>query len=509
MLAHKGFGKEAKGAERGHAPISAAEALAREASVWLKQGQAAEAAQALEQALRLRPDWPELHNSLAVARRLQGHLDEALARCREAVRLAPDMAEARNNLGSMLSEQGKLEEAIGSLRDAIRLKPGFANAHSNLGVVCYRQHRYADAVAEYRQALAYNPAFAEAHNNLGSVLFDLGQAAEALASFNEAIRLQPDYRQAHLGRALVWLSRGDYEQGWPEFEWRLPAERSSPGDVRRWTGDELAGRTLLLKAEQGLGDTLQFIRFASLVRRGGGRVVLACQPQLAPLLAASCPMVDQVVSQAETSPTFDVHLPLLSLPGLFGKTLASVPADIPYLHPKRSLVEKWRAILSGVPGLKIGIAWQGNPQYHGDPERSFPLGEFEPLARVPNVRLISLQKGPGTEQLLAARRHFPVIEFDPLDEITGPFMDSAAMMKNLGLVITCDSAICHLAGALGVRTWAAIAAAPDWRWLQHRDDSPWYPTLRLFRQPKLGDWKSVFDHMAHELLTAANARRTR
>lgn len=508
MLAHKVSDKETNVDERDRAPISAADALAREASERLKQGQAAPAAEALEHALRLRPDWPELHNSLGVALRLQGRLDEALSHCREAVRLAPDMAEARNNLGSMLTEQGNLEEAIDSLRDAIRLKPDFANAHSNLGVVFYRQHRYAEAVAEYRQALAYNPAFAEAHNNLGSVLFDLGQAAEALASFNEAIRLQPDYRQAHLGRALVWLSRGDYEQGWPEFEWRLSAGRSPPGHVRRWTGDELAGRTLLLEAEQGLGDTLQFVRYASLVRRQGGRVVLACQPRLVPLLAASCPTVDQVVPQAETRPPFDVSLPLFSLPGLFGTTLASVPADLPYLHLQRSLVEKWRAILSDVPGFKVGIAWQGNPQYHGDPERSFPLTEFEALARVPSVRLISLQKGPGAEQLLAAQRHFPVIEFEQLDETAGPFMDTAAMMKSLDLVITCDSAICHLAGALGVRTWVAIAAAPDWRWLQDRDDSPWYPTLRLFRQEKIGDWKGVMRRMAATLAAGVDDGRS-
>ena len=492
VLSHDG------GAPAAHAHVGAQ---------WLKRGQAAQAAQAFEAAVRLRPEWPEAHNALSVALRLQGRLDGAIWHCREAVRLAPEMAEAHNNLGSMLTERSALDNAIASLREAIRLKPDFANAYSNFGIALYRQHRYAEAVAAYREAIAHNPALAEAHNNLGSALFDLGKVDDALESFAEAIRLEPDYREAHWGRALAWLSRGEYERGWPELEWRLTPDsrlRKPP----RWTGESLAGRTVLLEAEQGLGDTLQFVRYASLVRRRGGRVVLACQPRLVSLLAAGCRALDQVVSQYDARPSVDVYAPLLSLPGIFQTTLPTVPAEVPYLNADPLLVDKWRSVVSGLPGFKIGIAWQGNPQYHGDQERSFPLAEFEPLAHVPGVRLVSLQQGQGAEQLRAGDRKFPVVEFDQLDEAAGPFMDTAAIINSLDLVITCDSAIGHLAGALGMRAWVAIPAVADWRWLQNRDDSPSYPTLRLFRQEKIGDWKGVFQRIAATFAAMASSKRS-
>lgn len=474
----------------------------------LKRSKVADAVLAFEQALRLRPGSAEAHNSLGVALRLQGRLDETIFHCREAVRLAPEMAEAHSNLGSMLEEQGQTDEAIASLKEALRLEPDFANAYSNLGVASYRRRQYAETVEYYRRAIALKPDLAEAHNNLASVLFDLGQSDEALASFTEAIRLRPDYREPHWGRALVWLSRGEFERGWPELEWRPSLLERRRSSQPRWDGSDLTGRTILLDAEQGLGDTLQFVRYGSLLKQQGARVVLVCQPRLVRLLAAGCPAVDEVVAAGESLPPFDVHAPLLSLPAIFRTTVASVPADIPYLHPEPQLVASWRAELSQVPGFKIGIAWRGNAQHRGDRERSIPLTEFEPLARVPGVQLISLQKGPGAEQLALARQRFPLLDLgERLDEAAGPFMDTAAIMQCLDLAVTCDSAVCHLAGALGVPVWAAIPTVPDWRWLLNRDDSPWYPRLRVFRQMKLGQWSDVFQRIAAAAANAATGER--
>jgi Flp pilus assembly protein TadD len=480
---------------------TSAEAFGQWGTQLLNGGRTADAVLAFQQVVRLRPASAEAHNCLAVALRLEGRIEEAIFHCREAVRLAPDMAEAHNNLGCLLERDGQIEEAVASLNQALHLNPDFANAYSNLGLAHYRQHRYHEAAAHYRRAIALRPDLADAHNNLGSVLFDLGQSDEALASFSQAIRLRPDYREPHWGRALVWLSRGEFERGWPEFEWRLSPPETRRCRQPRWDGSDLAGRTILLDAEQGLGDTLQFVRFGSRLRQRGGRVVLVCQPRLVPLLCACCPAVDQVIPQGQSVP-FDVHLPLLSLPGVLGTTLATVPAEVPYLHPEPRLVESWRNELAQLGGFKIGIAWQGSPHHHGDRERSIPLAEFEPLARVPGVRLVSLQKDAGREQL--PRAGFPIVDFgERLDDDgsfgSGPFLDTAAIMRSLDLVVTCDSAVCHLAGALGVPVWAAISAAPDWRWLAQRDDSPWYPTLRLFRQSELGRWGAVFGRIASEL----------
>lgn len=476
-------------------------ATANEYSLWganlLKQGQVTDATLAFQQALRLDPQSAETHNALSVALRLQRRLDEAIAHCREAVRLAPNMAEAHNNLGSMLDEQGHTEEAIRSFGEAMRLQPDLADAWSNLGVALYRAHRYEAAAAHYRRAIALRPDFAEAHNNLAGAMFELGQSAAALACFTEAIRLNPAYREAHYGRALIWLSRGEFERGWPEFEWRFPGGAAQRYGRPRWDGTDLAGRTILLEAEQGLGDTLQFVRYGSLLQRQGGKVVLVCQPRLVRLLARGCTALDQVMPQGERLPPFDVHLPLLSLPGLLGTTLGSVPADVPYLHPDRDLIKRWRAELSPLPGFKIGVAWQGSRHHRGDRERSIPLSEFEPLARVPGVQLISLQRDSGEDQLEQVRSRFRIIDYaDCLDRAAGPFMDTAALMHSLDLVISCDSAVGHLAGAMGIPAWVALSASPDWRWLRNRDDSPWYPTLRLFRQTSHGQWSDVFERMS-------------
>jgi hypothetical protein len=258
-----------------------------------------------------------------------------------------------------------------------------------------------------------------------------------------------------------------------------------------WGGGPLEGRTILLHAEQGFGDTIQFVRYAALVIQRGGDVIVGCPASLVALLA-SCRGINRLAEQADKLPSFDVHAPLPSLPGIFHTSLETIPADVPYLFADQDLVEQRRQELRGITGFKIGIAWQGNPKNPNDRNRSISLRCFEPLARCSGVRLLSLQKEAGVDQLQDVAERFPVTE---LGSRLGDFMDTAAVMRNLDLVITCDTAIAHLAGALGVPVWVALPFVPDWRWLLDRSDSPWYPTMRLFRQESRGDWQGVFQRI--------------
>jgi hypothetical protein len=322
-----------------------------------------------------------------------------------------------------------------------------------------------------------------------------------VAEFRRAIRLAPNYAEAHKNLAHSLLRGGQFAEGWREYEWRWQCREFPrlPYTQPAWDGSPLEGRTLLLCAEQGLGDTIQFVRYAPLLKRRGGRTVVAAQKPLLPLLAG-CPGIDALADRDAAPPPYDVFAPLLSLPRLLGTTPADVPAEVPYLQARPDLVERWREELRPLDGFRVGIAWRGSPGYRMDRLRSFPLSHFEPLARLPGVRLVSLQKGPGVEQLRELDGRFPVVDLaGRLDEASGPFMDTAAVMRNLDLVVSCDTAVAHLAGALGVPVWLALSCAPEWRWLVGREDSPWYPTMRLFRQESAGAWEDVFRRMAAAL----------
>ena len=263
----------------------------------------------------------------------------------------------------------------------------------------------------------------------------------------------------------------------------------------RWDGRSLKGKTILVFAQRGLGDTIQFVRFLPLVKARGGTVLFECAAGLIPLLEGIAG-IDQFLAAGKPLPPFDVQAPLLSLPGILGTTLQTIPADVPYLRADPALVEFWRQELNSLDGFKIGIAWQGNPLYPADKFRSIPFHHFEKLARVPKVRLVSLQKGPGCEQIQAGAERIPILELGDRLDAKGAFLDTAAIMMNLDLVVTVDTAIEHLAGALAVPVWTVHWFVPDWRWFLDRDDSPWYPTMRLFRQKQLGDWNEVFDRIA-------------
>jgi Flp pilus assembly protein TadD len=514
-------------------------------NVLVLQGRTEEAAANYRALLRLRPDYPEGHNNLGVALRNLGKLDEAEACYREALHLRPHYPDAANNLGDVLARRERYEPAIEAYRTALRLRPDYPEAHSNLGIALSRlgradeseeHHRAAialrpgsadahynlglsrvergdadGAVREFREAIRLKPGYAEANWNLAYALRALGDTDAALACYREHLRLAPDDPDAHLAQALTWLMLGDYERGWPEYEWRWRSKEFAPRPFPqpRWDGSPLDGRTVLVHAEQGLGDTIQYVRYAPLVKQRGGTVLVECSPALVRLLG-TCPGVDRVVPAGQPLPPFDVHVPMMSLPAVFGTTLQTVPASVPYLFPEPELVERWRQELAPVREFKVGICWQGNPKYRGDRHRSVPLTTFAPLARVPGVRLYSLQKGPGVEQLTPpGGLPFEVTDLaGRLDDRTGPFRDSAAVMTVLDLVVSADTAAAHLAGSLGVPVWVTQSAAGHFCWLLDREDSPWYPPARLFRQRRFGAWGEVFDRMA-DALRERVARRGR
>jgi len=465
-------------------------------NAYMQAGRYADAAAAYARSIAAAPGNARAHNNLAVAFAEQRLFDRAIPSYRQAVRLDPGHAEAHYNLGNALRELARYGEALACYDRALALRPDWPGAHCNRGLALAAQGQQAPAEAAYRAALALEPDHAEALNNLGLALQIQGRLDEARARFDRALELAPEFPSAHANRAQLALLRGDFERGWPEYEWRwrLPGMFLPRVEVPAWDGSPVAGRAVLLRAEQGFGDTIQFVRFAALLSRAGATTVLECQPALAALLAKARG-VHAVIPRGATPPRCDFQIPLASLPGALGvRNLAGIPAEVPYLAPDDARREGWRARLAQYDGGKVGIAWRGNPQHPQDCHRSIPPERFAALAAAPAVTLVSLQAGERARGIPGIVEPAPDPERSPL-----PFEDWAALIAELDLVVTCDSVMAHLAGALGVPVWVALPLVPDWRWLLGRDDSPWYPTARLFRQVRLDDWEDVFARIAAAL----------
>jgi hypothetical protein len=429
----------------------------------------------------------------------EGRLAEAEASYRSSLALDPRQPKAHNNLGAVLHMQGRLDEATASYRRALALDPALAQANQNLAAITRDPEAARGALEGYLRHLEANPQDAEAHNNLGNVYRELGRPREAIASFGQAIRLNPASAEAHFSRAEALLLCGEFAEGWREYEWRgkVKALGTPPREFAQplWDGEQLAGKTLLLHAEQGLGDTIQFVRYARLAAERCRTVLLECQPQLAGLLRGA-PGVAQVIAQGTPLPPFDAHLPLLSLPRVFGTTVQTVPWGEPYLRAEAEKRERWRRELG--PGrLHVGLAWAGRPQQWDDRKRSMSLASLAPLAPAPNTVFHSLQWGEA-----AAQADPPGMKLVRYGDRIRDFADMAALVGALDLVISVDTSVAHLAGALGVPTWVLLAHAPDWRWLLEREDSPWYPATRLFRQRLDGDWQDVATRVAQALREA-------
>lgn len=461
----------------------------------------ADALASCDRALVQQPHSPDAYLNRAVALRALGRISESVQSAERAIELQPSFTDAYVCLGAALIERRRVEEALRSADRALDLQPDHAGA-LNLRALCLLDlERPAEAKTSAEAALRVDPTLADAHNTLGLALSSLESLDGANASFDQAIALQPDRSEPHFNKGANLLLTGRFPLGWELYERRLIAERSAPNvvDGRLWDGSaDIAGKMLFVHAEQGLGDTLQFCRYAPLLAARGAQVILSVQDSLRTLLSGLGPGVE-IIGSTDRPQHYDFHCPLLSLMRACRTDLESIPSSVPYLWADPARVAAWRRRL-GTEGRLIGIRWQGGTS-RVDVGRSFPLRHFESMAAIPGMRLISLQRDAGCEQLARFPSHLQVEdignELDPDGAKT--FLDTAAVMQCLELVITSDTSVAHLAGALGRPTWLVLKHVPDWRWMLDREDSPWYPTMRLFRQPRPGDWAAAFAVIHAEL----------
>lgn len=495
-------------------------------------GRPKEALASFNEAIAARPDSVEaLYNSAVALERL-GRAEEAMQRCDRVLKLDPRHAKAHATRGNALLHLKRYEEALADYARALDIEPGavdvlcnqgtalrqlerhdaalqcydaalaanaqFAEAWSNRGNVLQDLHHYDDALASFERALALDPKYATAWFNRGSVFLEMLRFDDALASFDQAIAFDPNYVDAHFAQGFIHLRNGDFARGWPKYEWRLRDPKSEHRDRAfarpRWTGTEsLDGRTILIHAEQGFGDTIQFCRYAERLADAGARVVLEVQPALRSLLASLRGPV-QVVARGEPLPAHDFHCPLLSLPFAFQTDAATIPGKTPYLHADPGQVRDWEDRLGARRSLRVGLAWSGNPEHRNDRNRSIALAELMPLLDL-DVEWISLQK-------VVHARDAALLERAPIDSFDvelRDFSDTAALIRSLDLVVSVDTAVAHLAGALGCPVWILVTHLSEWRWMSERNDSPWYPGARLFRQPAAGRWPDVIDAVRAEI----------
>ena len=436
-----------------------------------------------------------------------GRFSDALSPLDRAVALLPDEPEGHVQRGVALLNLGRHPEAVDSFDRALALRPDVPEVLNNRAVALIGAGRISEALASLIRSSVLNSMNPDTLVNMGIVLKILGRHREATAQFGKALAVKPRHSSARFGLAFLQLALGELNLGWPPYEARfeLPELGNPPRrfDFPRWDGTQpLSGRTLLVYAEQGLGDVIQFCRYVSPLVDRGANVVFEVMPSLKALLrtlTSTC----RIIGRGEALPAADYYSPLLSLPLAFRTRLDTIPAGVPYLAADSRRIAQWGGRLQSLSGLRVGIAWQGNPaleKHVWARGRSVALASFEPLARLPGISLVSLQKGPGVEQLRSCSFADRILDLGAdLDAGADAFLDTAAVMSSLDLVISSDTAIAHLAGALGHRAWTALTFSPEWRWLLDRADTPWYPTMRLFRQSTDGDWTAVFQAMAKAL----------
>ena len=423
----------------------------------------------------------------------EGNLTAATEQCREIIRLTPDNSEALHLMGAIAHSNGNLDESINYFQQTIKLKPDYTEAHCNLAMVLKQQGKLTEAIGHYRQAQALKPEDAGIHFILGKAVVELGQIEEAIGHYRQAIAIQPDYAEAHYNLGMALLLLGDMAKGFAEYEWRwqwseFARQNSLSIDRPLWDGTPLQGCTIFLYAEQGYGDTIQFIRYLSLVRERGGKAIVACPQELKRLLSA-IPGIEQVLTTGDVLPAFDCYAPLMSLPHILGTTPDTIPAQVPYIESRTGDPP----VLRGGQ-IKVGITWACKHTHWTYLQRSCQLEQFLPLLEIPGITWYSLQKGPQVADLQQISD-----KIINLDEQLQDFADTAGAIAQLDLVITVDTAVAHLAGAMAKPVWVLLPNIPNWRWMLDREDSPWYPTMRLFRQQQPGDWRSVFQRVASAL----------
>jgi len=448
---------------------------------------------AFGKALSLNPAFAEAQLNRGSILMLRKRFQEAAACFDAAIRINPNYAQAYCNRGHALEEMKSFDDALASYDTALIFDPQNAEFHANRANILHGLRRYDEALRSLSMALSLRPDYAAFHYNYGNMLFELRRYDDAFAAFTKALALEPDLAIAHYNEGFSRLLLGDTERGWKKYEyrWELPenlgTKRNFPQPV--WLGDSLInGKTILIHAEQGFGDTLMACRYVPLVAALGARVVLEVQPALVRLMEG-LEGISTLIARGEVLPQFDVHCPIMSLPLAFRTRLETIPIEVPYLRIPKEHVDHWRSKL-GDNGFKIGIAWAGNPTFKKDPDRSITLKNILPICSVQEARYFSIQKDlrGGDAEILSANP-----QITPLGNELNDFLDTAAAMMSLDLIISSDTSIVNLAGALGRPVWVLLSFNPDWRWLLDRTDSPWYPTARLFRQRKSGDWSPVVD----------------
>jgi Flp pilus assembly protein TadD len=468
-----------------------------------RAGRLREAETIYRRVLSTRPRNADALYLLGLVTQLTRRFAESAELFQRAVRENPKSVKYLVNLGLSLGGMGlgRTAEAIEALRRAVALDPNVPEAWSNLGNEFRNDLKFDQAIECYRKALRLKPDFADAQCNLGVALQETEPTlAGAIAAYETAIAMQGDFGMAHWNLGFALLLLGDYARGLPEYEWRFRTQTIvAPRNFRQpqWDGTDLAGQRILLHAEQGLGDTIHIARYVPMVAQRGGKVILECQPAL-PRLLGQLPGLTEIVAAGERLPPFDVHCPLMTLPLVFKTTLATIPANVPYLQPDPQLAGPWALRLPPDPkSPRIGLAWAGRPENKNDRNRSMRLDQFAPLSAIKHARFVTLQLGPAAAQ---ARRPPAGLELIDHTNELHDFADTAALLANLDLIITVDTAVAHLAGALARPAWVLLPYMPDWRWMLDRTDSPWYPTLRLFRQKTRGDWAQVMERIQISLL---------
>lgn len=485
-----------------------------------------------DQALQLQPDFADARNNFGVAQQAQGSFEDAIVQYRLALAVNPSLVDAHLNLGTALSKLGRYDEALVCYQNALSLNPRSAEAHFNAGNAHNAQGDHAAAIASFERALALRGDYAEAHVNLGSLIGKLGDYAGAESQYRRAVALKsnptnlvclggslgaqgrldeeegfyrhalaldPNYADAHQNLAWLLLKRGDYKQGWAEFakRWRKSDyEAIAVPGVAEWHGEPLDGRRLLLVGEQGFGDHFQFLRYARVLEQLGATVDICVREPLLPL-AARIPGVHRAFS-GKPDGQYDFWVPMMSVPSCVGTELSTIPAEVPYVFADKTKIKAWRKRVdaAGEPKRKLGLAWAGSPTFGNDRYRSMALADLSALSELENVAWFALQKGAAHDQLAGAPEAFRAHDFTT--ELRS-FDDTAALIMNLDLVIAVDTGVAHLAAALGKPVWVLLPANSDWRWLEERGDSPWYPAMKLFRQTRLGDWAPVVNRVSEEL----------
>ena len=464
-----------------------------------EQGKCEEAIAQYSKILLSNPGYSYGYYNLGNAYKSNNQIKEAIAAYERAIALNPSYAEAYNNLGLCLQDLRRLEEAVAAYHKAKNLRHDYAEVYNNLGNALQQKGELNEAIVYLGKALSLKKDYAEAHNNIGVVLQKQGKVKESIAEYKKAINIRPDFPDAHCNLGHALLLQGDLKNGFSEYEWRwrvkgINYEKPRTFKQPLWDGSDLRGKTILLHAEQGYGDTIHFIRYASLIAKKGVRIVVECQHLLERLLK-NLPYIDQVIPRGAALPKCDIHAPILSLPYICGTTLDKIPNNVPYINAPSFCNIRIKTLSANV--MKVGMIWAGSRTHDNDRNRSCDVEYFKSLMNIPGIAWFSLQKDSREEEIKKLSDYYTC--WKDMNAFINDFADTASVINQLDLIVTVDTAVAHLAGAMGKPVWVLLPFAPDWRWMRERADSPWYPTARIFRQTSPGIWDNIIERIASEL----------